>query len=336
MIAGVYRGSGKFEIEEMELRELKDNEVLIDVAACMICATDVHIVADEQPSNPPVILGHEFAGVVAGIGRLVTNVSVGDRVSVEPHDAYCQKCRYCRTGRFHMCLNKIAFGVHKDGGFAEYAIIPDFSVYRIPDGMPIEQGALAENIGCCIHGLDRIDMQYGDSVLILGGGFVGIVMSQLSKLRGCGKLIVSEPKKERRELLLRNGADVVVDPVSEDLMSVVMEHTGSQGADIVIDAAGILATAKIAHTFAARAGKVMYYGLVAPGLKIEIEPNEMFRKELTLMGSVINPNCHHKALEMMNLLNLDGCVTHRFKLKDMKEGLDVARRGESIKVCIEP
>ena len=336
MLAAVFETDGSFDVKEISLRPLFPNEALVRVDSAMICATDVHIIAGEQPSVPPVVLGHEFAGVVEETGNEVTNVTVGDHVSVEPHKAYCGKCKFCRVGKPHMCLEKQAYGVHLNGGFAQFAILPDYALYKVPKDMPMEHAALAENIGCCLHGMDRIDMQFGDSVLILGGGFVGMVMAQLSRLRGCGALIVSEPKAERREMLLKNGADVVVDPLSEDLSAIVAAHTEGLGVDVVIEAAGLLATARIAHTFAARAGKIMYYGLVPPGNTIELEPNEIFRKELTLMGSAINPNSHHQTLEIIRSLRLDGCVTHQFPLRDIAKGIEIAKKGESIKVCIRP
>ena len=335
MLGAVFRGKGQLQLEEVPLREPDANEVVIAVDSATICATDIHILRGNQPADPPVILGHEFSGIVQRVGAAVRHVRPGDAVTVEPHK-YCGCCKFCRTGREHMCLNKKAYGVHLDGGFAQYAVVPDFAVYRVPEGVPLEEAALCENIGCCLHGIDRLQLRGGESVVILGGGFVGMMLAQLCKLFGCGDLLVSEPQAERRKMLLEHGADVAVDPVHEDLMETVMQLTDGLGADVVIEAAGRLETAQIAHTFAGRAGKVMYYGLVPPGQTLTLEPNEIFRKELTIYGSAINPNTHQRVLALLPRLRLDGCITHRFPLTQVDQAFAAARSGQSIKVCIKP
>ncbi|WP_248928917.1 zinc-dependent alcohol dehydrogenase family protein [Paenibacillus hamazuiensis] len=333
-LAAEYQGKQDLAIVERKFKEIKGSDVLIRIESATICGTDVHILAGEHFAKAPVVIGHEFAGYVEAIGQDVSTIQVGDLVTVEPH-IFCGNCKFCRIGKEHLCLNKLAFGVHLDGGFAQYCVVPERTVYKVPQGMSADVAALTENVGCCLHGVDRLDVKQGDHAIILGGGFVGIVLAELIRLRGASKVIVSEPNQIRRDMLLRRGF-ITIDPLNENLVEKVSSITNGLGADIIVEAAGRPDTAKQCVDLVGRGGTIMFFGVVPPSHSIEISPNDIFKRELTILGSAINPYSHHRSLEIMDSLHLDELVTHKFPLSRIDEAFEAARKGVGIKVAIHP
>lgn len=332
--AAQFQGEPSLSIVSKEVPELQPNEVLIEVSAATICGTDLHILKGEYDCNPPVVLGHEFAGIVKAAGSAVHTVRPGDLVSVEPH-IYCGVCKYCRIGKEHLCLKKLAFGVHLDGGLAQYAVVPEKTVYKVPEGISANVAALTENVGCCLHGIDRANIVQGDVVVILGGGFVGIVLAELAKLRGASTVIVSEPNETRRKLLERRNV-TTVNPLEQSLQDAVLSYTAGLGADIVIEAAGRADTAQSAFELVGRGGTILFFGVVPPDKTIPVSPNQIYKRELTVIGSAINPYSHHRATELLPLLNLEELVTHHYSLHQIEDAFEAARKGAGLKVAIHP
>lgn len=329
-----YVGNHQLEMVEKELPVLKKNEVLIRVEAATICGTDFHILEGKYESVPPLVLGHEFSGYVAGMGADVQSLKEGELVTVEPH-IYCGLCKYCRVGREHMCTDRIAFGVHADGGFAEYCIVPDRTVYPVPEGISPTVAALTENIGCCLHGIERAGVKQGDHVVVLGGGFVGIVMAEFARSSGAGKITVVEPNDYRQDVAVRRGFSTI-NPLREDVKEKVMASSYGLGADVVIESAGRLETASLAIELADRCATILYFGVVPPGLMMQVEPNEIYRKELAILGSVRNPYSHYRSIERLHSLQLEELVTHHFNLSEVEDAFRIARQGEGFKAAIHP
>lgn len=329
-----YIGNHQLEMVEKELPALKDNEVLIRVEAATICGTDFHILEGKYESVPPLVLGHEFSGYVAALGAGVQSFKEGELVTVEPH-IYCGLCKYCRVGKEHMCTDRIAFGVHTDGGFAEYCIVPDRTVYHVPEGISPTVAALTENIGCCLHGIERASVKHGDHVVVLGGGFVGIVMAEFARSSGAGKVTIVEPNEFRRREAASRGF-LTIDPLGENVKEMVMASGHGLLADVVIESAGRLETASMAIELADRCATVLYFGVVPPGLMMQVEPNEIYRKELSILGSVRNPYSHYRSIERLQSLRLEELVTHHFTLSEVEEAFRVARQGEGFKAAIHP
>jgi L-iditol 2-dehydrogenase len=327
-------GNRQLELKHKELPPLKDNEVLIRIEAATICGTDLHILEGNYESQPPLVLGHEFAGYVAGMGSAVNTVTEGDLVTVEPH-IYCGLCKYCRVGKEHMCSDRIAFGVHADGGFAEYCIVTDKNVYQVPEGISPSVAAVTENIGCCLHGIERAGVKQGDYVAVLGGGFVGIVMAEFARMNGAGQITIVEPNEYRRSVAAKRGFQTI-NPLEEDVVQKVRVSSYGLGVDVAIESAGRLETAKMAVQMVDRCGTVLFFGVVPPRLKMEIEPNEIYAKELNLIGSVRNPYNHYRSIEKLKGLNLEELVTHHFKLEDIEEAFQAAKQGAGFKVAIHP
>jgi len=300
MKAAVFFGPRDLKIQDHKLRELKKGEVLLKVHASGICGTDIHIYEGAEGSAtvfPPVILGHEFAGEVCEIGSDVKDVRIGDRVAIDPN-IYCGKCYYCRNGKFQLCERLTAIGVTIDGGFAEYCIVPESQAYRLPENVSYEEGALSEPVACCLHGIDLAGITPGDTVLIVGGGTVGLIMLQMAKLAGANRLIVSEPVKQKRELALKLGADIVIDPAAENFEQNINNHT-DRGVNIAIECVGKKQTMEQAIQSAGKGGTIMMFGLTPPDCKIPLKPFDVFRRELTIKSSFINPYTQARAMELL-------------------------------------
>lgn len=333
-LAAQYEGNHELRIIEKEVPILGEKDVLIHISAATICGTDLTILEGNFHAKPPVVTGHEFSGVVADIGNEVTSVQIGDLVTVEPH-LFCGLCRYCRNGREHLCLHKKGFGVLLDGGFAQCCIVPDRTVYKVPNDISPSVAALTENIGCCIHGIEQADVNIGDHVTIIGGGFVGVVLAELAKARGAREVCVIEPNDFRRKFIQKRGFDVV-DPTYDDAVEAIKDKTSGFGSEVVIEAAGKVETAELSLKLVDYGGTVLLFGVVPPNKKINISPHEVFKKELSIVGSVINPYTHLRAVEMLNNLKLEPLISHHFELKDIHKAFSVAEKGEGFKVAIHP
>src|ERR1041385_1913030 len=194
-----------------DLRPLRSDEVLVKVDACGVCGTDVHIVEGSSRSTPPVVIGHEYAGIVEDSSNTVEGWKPGKRVAVDPTIS-CGACFFCRRGLVPLCSNLLALGVDIDGGMAEYCIVPVKQLYEIPDNLSMEASAFIEPVSCAIHGIDRANIRTGDSVVILGGGTIGLLMLQLAKEAGASRTFVVEPLPHKQAIARALGADYVIDP----------------------------------------------------------------------------------------------------------------------------
>lgn len=339
MQAAVFYGARDLKIQDVKLRKPKSNEILLKVHACGVCGTDVHIYEGAEGSAtvfPPVILGHEFSGEVCEIGDDVKNIKIGDRVCVDPN-IYCGNCHFCRKGQVHLCDQITAIGVTIDGGFAEYCIVPEKQAYKLPENVGYEEGALSEPIACCLHGIDQSEINPGDTVLIIGGGTIGLMMLQLAKITGATRLILSEPVKEKRELALKLGADVVLDPVREDFEQAIQSHTQS-GVEVAIECVGRKETMEQAIHSARRGGAIMMFGLTPPNCEIPLKPFDVFRRELTIKSSFINPFTQARAVELLGsgrlkVKELISQVVSLENLSNIFENDDVRKMG---KVILKP
>lgn len=339
MKAAVFHGIRDFQIQEYPLRKLRSGELLLKVHACGICGTDVHIYEGDAGSatvDPPVILGHEFSGEVCETAPDVESIHVGDRVAVDPN-IHCGKCSYCRKGKIHLCQNLMAIGVTMDGGFAEYCVVPEKQAYQLPDNVSLEQGALAEPIACCLHGIDLAEIKTGDQVLIIGGGTIGLIMAQLVNNAGAAKIIVSEPMENKRNLALKLGADLVVNPFTDDLQNFIHQHSGD-GVDVVIECVGAKTTMEQAIRAARRGGVMMMFGLTSPDCQVAIHPFDLFRRELTLKSSFINPFTQAHAIELLSSgrLNVTDLIAELIPLEQLDQ---VFKNKESLhkgKIIVSP
>lgn len=340
MLGTYFMGQRSFVTREMPELHPGYGEVLIRVAACGVCGTDVHIYHGEKGSAevvPPVILGHEFAGIVAEVGDGIISLQKGDHVTIDPN-IYCGYCRSCRSGKKQLCENLQAIGVNRDGGFAEYCLCPESQCYLLSPDIPLSHGAMAEPLACCLHGLDRVKMRPGDTVCIIGGGAIGLMMLQLARLSGAANIILSEPVEQRRALASRLGATWTVNPIHENLSVRILELTGHDGADVVIECVGQLAASRQAIETAGRGASVLLFSVPKPETFLPLDLMTVFQRELTVLGSFVNPDTHQRAVQLINkgLIKLDPLITHSFRLNEVDQAIKVQMSIESIKVIITP
>jgi 2-desacetyl-2-hydroxyethyl bacteriochlorophyllide A dehydrogenase len=336
MKAALYSGDRRLEIVTKELRPLGEHEVLIDVEACGICGTDLHIVEGTSRSNPPVIIGHEYAGRIVECGSGVKDHAIGERVAVDPNIA-CGECLYCRRGLVHLCTSLRALGVDIDGGMAEYSIVPSAQIFALGAGMSAETCAFVEPVSCAVHGIDRARINAGDVVVIIGGGPIGQIMLQLALTAGAASTILVEPVAAKRELGTVHGASYVIDPGSVEVAEAV-HAVVPEGADVVIDCAGTTATAALSLTLARRGGTVEFFGVCPIGATIPVEPNMVYFRELTIVGSYVNPFTFSRAIALLRSgkVRVDSLPLIRFPLEEVHEALRQQRDGTAVKSILIP
>lgn len=336
MLAGVFESPGHLSLLERPEPELtRADDVLLQVRACGICGTDLHILSDPPGIRiaPGSILGHEYTATVLQVGFAVTAFQPGDQVVVEP-TVSCGMCDYCRPGLNNLCQRPRILGVHRDGGLARYNVVPASALHKIRSDVPSDLAALAEPLACVLSGAEKLRVQPGESALVLGGGPIGLIFVQLLRVMGAGKIIVSEPMPYRARRAGECGADVVMNPKIQDIRSVVLNETRI-GADVVVDAVGSLLDVAI-HS-ARRGGRVLLFGLnhhAAP----TIPQSLITRNELTVYGAF---NARHSFPQAVRLIEngsmpLEKLITHRVPLSDARHGVELLRRGEALKVLILP
>lgn len=330
----------EFEVREVPIPELEAYQVLIKNMSCGICGTDVHIYHGEAGSaevTPPVILGHEFSGIVEKVGSKVTAVQPGDHVTVDPN-MYCKTCRPCRMGRKQNCEHLFALGVNTNGGFAEYTVSPEEQCFKVNDNIDFDVAAMAEPLACVIHGIDQISIQTGQTVAVIGGGMIGLLMVQMAKLSGAATVILSEPIEMRRQIGIEIGADFTIDPIHEDVSDMMMKYTGRPGADVVIECVGKTFAVEQALQAADLGATILLFSVPAPEATLSLSLFDVFKKELKIVGSMINPDTHQRAVNLINSgrLEIKKLITHEFGLNRLEEAIHTQMSNDSIKVVVHP
>ncbi|MBS3795265.1 MAG: zinc-binding dehydrogenase [Candidatus Thorarchaeota archaeon] len=331
-------GPGNLELKDNPKPEPASNEALVKVAAAGICGTDIHIKHDQAFHTPPVVLGHEYSGTVVGIGSDVCSIEVGDDV-VSPATAYCGQCHQCKTGHVNRCTdsNKRILGVSRaNGAFAQYLIVPEYIIHKVPDGVPLEQAALAEPTACAVHALiEKTPVCPGDLVVVQGPGTMGLLSLQVAKAMGAGKVIVTGMSSDRWRLDIaeRTGADRTIDIEEEDPIAIINEESLGLGADVVIEASGSCAACSQALEFVKVAGHVALLGV--RGRPAEVDLDQMIVKELTMTGTWGTiPSSWVTTLKLMasDKIDVAPLITHRLSLDEWEHGFELMEDQKAIKV----
>lgn len=338
MKAAVFYEAGKMIVEEHEIKKPERNEVLIQVKAAGVCGTDMHIYDGAKGASecfPPVVLGHEFAGIVTEVGADVKRVKVGDHVTVDP-SIVCNECNECLIGNPHFCESYSATGVTYDGGFAEYCTVSEKQIYKLNKDIPFEEGAMCEPVGCCVHGIDRANIKAGDVVLVIGGGAIGLITMQLAKISGASVVIVSEPVPGKREKALELGADYAVDPMVEGAIYTLLKELEIPKINVTIECVGRPETMQDAIKYAGKGATVVFFGLTEPDCEIPLNPYKVFQKELTITSSFVNPYTHSRAVDLLNgkRLNLKALISDVIPLDEIEKAFQI--RGKNGKMIIVP
>lgn len=332
MKAAVFYGEKDLRIEEIEIPKPGCGEVLLKIHACGVCGTDVHIYeGDEGAAKSPAgtVLGHEFSGEIVEVGKGVTRLKAGDRVCVDPNKL-CGKCEYCLSGIGHFCENMVGIGTTVNGGFAEYCVIPQEQAYVISDNLTFEEAAMAEPVACCLHGIDLCEIHPGDTVAVFGMGMIGLLMMQLARISGAAKIIAIEPVEVKRNQALQLGADLVIDPINEDIKEVLAANNIGR-VNTVIECVGRIDSMKQAMEIAGKKSVVMLFGLTRPQEELPVKPFDLFRKEITLKASFINPYTQQRAVALIESGKIDvkSMISNRLPLEELEKVLgDSAMRSQ--------
>lgn len=345
MKAAILYKPNDMRIEEREIPSIGSDDILLKVKACALCGTDIRIYKGTKTKgiHYPSIIGHEIAGLVDSCGAAVDEFNPGDAVSICPVIP-CGVCYACMRGMDNICMNRTAIGYEFDGGFQEYIKIPGVAirrgcVFKAPPDLPFEVSALIEPLACCYNGNRRSSITFGDTVVVMGAGPIGLMHLQLARLAGAEKIIMSDPMGERRKIAKEMGADICVDPQTESLYDVVMAESRGLGADAVILAIGVPALVNDAFQITRKQGSVnLFAGFPGKG-DSSIESNIVHYNELNVTGTASAAPWHFdEAMKLVTSgkINLEKLISHRFPLEEMDKALQVLMDGIGIKVVIEP
>ena len=338
MKASRFLGNKTFAVTDLPTPHAGPGELVLRNQVCGVCGTDVHIYHGEPGSadvNPPVVLGHEYSGEVVEVGEGVTGFAVGDHVTVDPN-IYCGHCAYCQNGKKQLCPSMEAIGVTRDGGFAQYSRIPASQAFKLEPTVPWEAAAMAEPLACCLHGIGLAGIQVGDKVCVVGGGAIGLLMVQLAKLSGASQIVLSEPNEKRRQVGLQLGANTALDPTRPDAQEAFAPVLGG-GANVVIECVGNVPAVKSAFQFAGKGATVLLFSVPKVDATFDLPLFDVYKKELTIKGSFVNPDTHARAVALINSGKVDfgPIITHRFTLDQLPEAIAMQMSDASIKVVVE-
>jgi len=334
MKAAVIFQPGDVQIMDRVIPIPEPEEVLIQIKACGVCGTDHSLFTGGFPARYPVIIGHEFSGVVEAVGEKVETIKPGDRVTVDPNRV-CHYCEYCRMGKEHLCENRLSMGVDIDGANAEYCTMQATNVHKIPDSLTFEEAAFTEPLACAIRGIEMAKIHHGDTVLILGGGGMGNLLLQLAVRAGAAEVLVSEPIARRRELAMDNGASQVIDPTTQDV-GAELQKRQRIGANVVIEAAGNLDLQTSTLKYVCKGGVVVWFGCSPSDGQVNVNSYDVNDREITICGSFNNPFASNRAVNLLGTrkIRVDNLISHRIPLKDYLEVFQLFGNPETMKLMV--
>jgi L-iditol 2-dehydrogenase len=325
-----WHGGTRFTLDEAPEPVPGPGQVVVAVEAAGICGTDVHATQGLFPYKPPLVLGHEYTGVVRAVGRGVSKKLIGRAVACEPSFG-CGACAECDAGRVSQCPN-----LTRLGGFAQRVAMPAHCAHPLPRGLDPVAGALTEPAACCLAGLESFPMPRQATVLVIGGGIMGLLTMALARRRGATRLILSDPIEERRVFAKRLGANVVIDPAKEQLRERVMALTNARGADVVAEAVGKPDLVAEAMTLVKPGGVLQLVGVSPKGSEIPLGLWDVHYREIKIVGAFGRGTAFPRALKLMPTLRAGRLITARFPLERIGEAFAHATAGRGAKTVITP
>ena len=334
-------GRGNVELRDMPEPSPGPGEVMIEVKAAGICGSDLHIFDEDikLPIRPPVIMGHEFSGVIAEVGSSVKKWKPGDRITSETSAYVCGECLPCRTGNYNVCAEKRLIGYWFNGAFAKYCAVPSRLVHRLPENVTFLSGALCEPLACCVNGvIEKTRIRSGDLVVITGPGPIGLISLQLAKSQGASVVLCGLSRDERRlELGEELGADYIINVEEEDPWRRVSEMTNGAGADIFIECSGSPGAVRMGLQLVRRGGQYTQIGLT--GRPFDLDFDLVAYKEITVRGSLgqrwTSWNIGLKILSK-GLIKTEPLISDVLPLSRWETGFRKVRNKEGVKVILKP
>ena len=334
---GIVQSAGSAELVEREVAKAGENQVIIAVKACSICGGDLHIYKGKHPSAPlPVALGHELAGAVVQVGAKVNTLRVGDRVTVEPVLA-CGECLPCRTGLYGYCHNLSFHYRRGQGAMADYFVVDARYVYKLPDHLSYEAGALIEPLAVAVHAVKRAKITLGDKVAIMGAGPIGILVAAVCRAAGAEEIIVVDIADIRLETAMAMGATRTVNSMRESVVEVVREMTGGRGIGKTFECVGREETFVQAMTCLCKGGQATMLGIFEQPT-IEIPATMFVAQEITVQGSQGYCWDFETALGLTNKIDMGRIISHEFALSDIDKAMKTAldAKEKAVKIILKP
>jgi L-iditol 2-dehydrogenase len=291
-----------FEIQDVDTPRVSDEDVLIQVMACGICGSDVHgMNGSTGRRRPPIIMGHEASGVITAVGDKVRDWSVGDRVTFDS-TVYCGQCFFCKQGQINLCDQRRVLGVsceeyRRHGAFAEYIVVPQHIVYRLPEAVSFAQGAMVEAVSIAVHAVSRVALKPGDTAVVVGSGVIGLLVIQALRAAGCQQVVAVDIDQGRLELAQRLGADVTLNPANTDVMQEVLDCTDGRGAHVAFEVVGMTSTLQAAISALRKGGQLVLVGNLSP--QVEFPLQATVTRELTVYGSCASCGEYPTCLNLM-------------------------------------
>ncbi|MFJ2956376.1 zinc-dependent alcohol dehydrogenase family protein [Streptomyces sp. NPDC087270] len=329
MKAAVISSPGQVGIETVEDPAPGPSEVVVQVAACGLCGTDLHILQGEFAPTLPIVPGHEFAGEVVAVGAGVRDLRTGDRVAVDP-SLYCHECHYCRIGRNNLCEQWNAIGVTKPGGAAEFAVAPAANCVKLPEHIATRDAALIEPLSCAVRGYDILRSQLATHVLIYGSGTMGLMMMELAKRTGAASVDMVDVNEERLGTARQLGCSATA--TSAD------ELDQPRGWDVVIDATGNAGAIQDALGRVGKGGTFLQFGVADYAARATIEPYKIYNQEITITGSMAVLHSYERAAELFagGVLDPEVFISDRLPLVDYAAALQRFQAGVGRKIQVLP
>ncbi len=341
MRVAMYYNNSDVRLEELAKPQIGDGEILIKIIASGICGSDV--MEWYRIKKAPLVLGHEIGGDVVAVGKGVSGFKVGDRVTAT-HHVPCNNCEHCRRGKHSLC-HSIHNTKYYPGGFCEYVRVPALNLEKggvlpLPDSVSYEDGSFVEPLGCVVRGLRELDFKSARSLLVLGSGLSGQLVIRNAAALGAGKIIATDLNNYRLDFAKKSGAELTINALKEDVVGKTLEATNHEGVDYVVITAGAPILFEQAMKTVKDGGKVLLYGIMAPGTKIEFDIFPFWQKQVTLLSTyAAAPIDLAEALELIRAkrVRVDDLITHRLPLERTEEGFKLtASASDSMKVIIEP
>jgi L-iditol 2-dehydrogenase len=337
MQAALLYGKEDIRLESFELPQLKGNDLLLRIRNCGICGSDNRMFFNGPSARyiNPVILGHEICAEVAQAGPELEGYDPGDLVGLAPIIP-CMHCKPCSYGQDNICETAQVIGCNVHGGMAEYILVPSQmvqagGVVKIPAGVQPHEAALAELVGCCLHGLRMVGLETGDRVLVIGGGPIGMTFIQLARLMGA-HVISSEMLEHRRKLAVELGADEAIDPTATDL-----KVTYGYAFDRVIVATASVTATQETFSLVRTGGSLLFFSGYLKGSTMDLQLNDIHYRELHIHGSI---DCtikdYQKAIRLLPQIQMGKLVTSTYPLSQTTEAFYATRDPKAIKILIEP
>ncbi len=292
----------ELELTEADRPTVGPTDVLIRVAACGICGSDVHGYDGSSGRRiPPIIMGHEAAGVVAEIGAAVDRVRVGDRVTFDS-TIFCNNCDACRRGAVNLCQNRRVLGVscsdyRQHGAFAEFVVVPQHIIYTLPPSMPLEHAAMIEPVSIALHAVTRLAIERGERAAVVGSGMIGLLVIQALREAGCGDVAAIDIDAGRLALAKELGASHTINSSNTDPIAEVLQRTSGEGVDVAVEVVGNAAAFKTAVACVKRGGRVSLVGNLSPEVPFPLQA--VVTREITLIGSCASAGEYARAVELV-------------------------------------